>query len=100
MSFAVRGSLLAAVVLVALAPLGCGETVIDDAKTEVSIEQNLERSTGKKISTVECPADVEVEKGTSFSCTVVLEGGKEETAKMKVLNEDADLELSDLEPAK
>ena len=79
---------------------GCGKTVIDDAKTEAAIEQNLEDSVGKKVTAVDCPSDVEVEKGDSFACQVTLAGGKEETATMKILNEDADIELSGLEPAK
>jgi NAD(P)H-hydrate repair Nnr-like enzyme with NAD(P)H-hydrate epimerase domain len=85
----------------ALAPVaGCGKTVIDDAKTEAAIEQNLERSAGKKVASVDCPSDVEVEKGERFDCVVSLDGGKEETATMKILNEDADIELTNLKAAK
>lgn len=78
---------------------GCGETVIDDVKTEDAIEQNVERSLGKKVASVDCPADVEVEKGTTFDCVLSLAGGKEETATMKILNEDADIELAELAPS-
>jgi NAD(P)H-hydrate repair Nnr-like enzyme with NAD(P)H-hydrate epimerase domain len=78
----------------------CGETVIDDVKTEDAIEQNLTKSAGKKVSAVECPSGVEVEAETTFDCTVTLAGGKEETATMKILNEDADIELSNLKAAK
>lgn len=94
------GALLAALALVALLAAGCGETVIDDAKTEDAIEANLESSLGKEVSAVECPSGVEVEAGASFECTVTLKGGKEETASLKVVNEDADVEVTGLQPAK
>lgn len=79
---------------------GCGETVIDDAKTEAAIEDNIESAVGKKVTAVDCPSDVEVETGETFDCTLTLAGGKEETATMKILNEDADIELAALQPAK
>ncbi|HEX2096871.1 MAG TPA: DUF4333 domain-containing protein [Solirubrobacterales bacterium] len=100
MSFAGRCGAIAAVVLAGAFAAGCGETVIDDAKTEAAIEQNLEDSVGKKVNAVECPSGVEVEKGKSFECTVAVAGGKEEIATMKILNDDADIELSRLQPAK
>jgi uncharacterized protein DUF4333 len=102
MAFSIRSAvLLLAVVSVAAAFLpGCGKTVIDDAKTEAAIEQNIEDTVGKKVASVDCPEDVEVEKGKTFDCAVSLVGGKEETAMVKILNEDADFELADLQPAK
>jgi Domain of unknown function (DUF4333) len=90
-------ALIAAAVVVAG---GCGETVIDDAKTEAAIEQNLEKSLGKKVSSVECPSDVEVKADASFDCVVTLTSGKEETASLKIINEDADVEVTGLQPAK
>jgi NAD(P)H-hydrate repair Nnr-like enzyme with NAD(P)H-hydrate epimerase domain len=79
---------------------GCGETVIDDVKTEDAIKQNLEGSVGKSVSKVDCPSGVEVQTGASFDCAVTLAGGKRETATLKILNEDADVEVTDLKPAK
>jgi hypothetical protein len=93
------GAVLALPLLVFLA-VGCGETVIDDAKTEAAIEQNLEDSVGQKVSSVDCPSGVEVEPDATFDCTVSLAGGKEETATLKILNEDADVEVTDLKPDK
>jgi NAD(P)H-hydrate repair Nnr-like enzyme with NAD(P)H-hydrate epimerase domain len=93
------GAVFALPLLVFLA-VGCGETVIDDAKTEAAIEQNLEDSVGQKVATVDCPSGVEVEPGETFDCTVSLAGGKEETATLKILNEDADVEVTDLKPNK
>jgi uncharacterized protein DUF4333 len=88
--------LAAAVLLVA----GCGETVIDSAKTEGAIEENLEKSVGQKVSSVDCPSGVEVEAGKTFDCTVSLENGKKETATLKILNSDADVEVTNLQPEK
>jgi NAD(P)H-hydrate repair Nnr-like enzyme with NAD(P)H-hydrate epimerase domain len=100
MSLLGRSVALAALALAVLAVAGCGDTVIDDAKTEDAIEQNLESSLGKKVAAVECPSGVEVEAGASFECAVTLSGGKEETATLKILNEDADVEVTGLQPAK
>lgn len=94
------GALAALIAAAALVAVGCGETVIDATKTEAAIEQNLEKSLGKKVTSVECPSDVEVEAGASFDCVVTLTGGKEETASLKIINEDADVEVTGLQPAK
>jgi NAD(P)H-hydrate repair Nnr-like enzyme with NAD(P)H-hydrate epimerase domain len=95
-----RFGALVALVLVAVSAIGCGDTVIDDVKTEDVLEQNVESSLGKKVTAVDCPSGVEVEKGKTFDCVLTLAGGKEETATMKILNEDADIELADLKPSK
>lgn len=93
-----RFAALAALALAALIAVGCGETVIDDAKTEGAIEQNLENSLGKKVSSVDCPSGVEVDAGASFECAVTLTGGKEETVSLKIVNDDADVEVTGLQP--
>lgn len=99
MSLVARCAALAALALIVFAA-GCGETVIDDVKTEDAIEQNLEDSLGRKVASVDCPSGVEVEKGASFDCVVRLSNGKRETATLKILNEDADVEVADLQPDK
>ncbi len=81
-----------------LIAVGCGETVIDSAKTEDVVDQNLERATGRKVTSVECPSNVEVTKGATFDCTVTFTGGKRETATLKILNEDADVAMTNLRP--
>jgi len=100
MSLLGRSGALAALALAALLAAGCGDTVIDDTKTEGAIEQNLESSLGKKVSAVDCPSGVEVKAGASFDCTVTLTGGKQEIASLKIINEDADVEVTGLQPAK
>jgi hypothetical protein len=92
---------LAVLVLVpVLATAGCGETVIDSSKTEGAIEHDLETSLGMNVKSVDCPSDVEVKTGAKFQCTVTLDGGKQETATLKIRNEDADVSLVDLSPNK
>lgn len=100
MSWLGRSGALAALLAVVFLAQGCGETVIDDAKTEAAIEDNLQKSVGQKVSSVDCPSGVEVEPDATFDCTVSLAGGKEETATLKILNEDADVEVTDLKPNK
>jgi hypothetical protein len=92
--------LLGVALVLVLAATGCGETVIDSAKTEGAIEHDLEKSVGLKIASVDCPSDVEVKTGTKFQCIVTETGGKKQTATLKILNEDADVSLVDLSPNK
>src|SRR5260221_180173 len=66
MSWLGRSGAIVALLAVAFLAAGCGETVIDDAKTEAAIEENLEKSVGQKVSSVECPARVEVR---TFICS-------------------------------
>jgi hypothetical protein len=92
------GALALLALAFALAVAGCGETIIDSAKAEDAIEQNLERATGQKVASVECPSSVEVVKNATFECTVSFAGGKREMATLKILNEDADFSLTNLRP--
>jgi Domain of unknown function (DUF4333) len=84
--------LIAAAVLVA----GCGDTVIDATKTEEALEANLSNSLKEKVLAVDCPSDQKVEKGATFSCSVKLEKGEEQTATLKILNENADVSVINL----
>lgn len=85
-------------VAAAIGMAACGETVIDDVKTEDAIAENLESSLGKNVKSVACPSGVEVEAGATFDCTVLLAGGGRETARLKIRNEDADVSLVGLAP--
>jgi len=98
MSSLARTAALAALLVLAAFAAGCGKTVIDDEKTEAAIAKNVESALGKDVSSVDCPSGVEVERGARFECTVVLAGGREETARLRILNEDADVELVELAP--
>jgi Domain of unknown function (DUF4333) len=97
MSLLVRaGAVVALLSALTFLAAGCGETVIDSAKTEGAIEENLEKSVGQKVSSVECPSGIEVQKRKTFDCTVELQGGKSEMVTLKILNSDADVELTDI----
>ena len=103
---------LTAIAMLALAAAGCGKTVLDATKTEEQLESSLEKTlpaalsgpSGEalaeelgvtpetKVESVECPTDVEVEKGTTFTCTVTFANGAEAIETLKMVNEDADLD--------
>jgi hypothetical protein len=70
--------------------------VIDGAKTEDALQASLAKSLETKVSSVDCPSDVEVEPKADFTCTVQLAGGEERTATLKILNEDADVSVTKL----
>ena len=93
------GALCALALATVPAAAGCGETVIDTAETEALVEEDLARATDRKVTSVECPSEVKVEKGATFECTVTFAGGERETATLKILSEDADLALSQLRPS-
>ena len=95
--YAALAALLAAALLLAA---GCGETVIDATKTEAALEQNLRNSTGRNVSSVDCPSGVEVKAGKTFQCTVDVAGGGQQMVTLKILNSDADVEVTNLEQKK
>jgi len=86
---------LAALALLSIAS-GCGETVIDGTKTEEQLQASISRSLGEKVKSVDCPSDVEVKAGTTFSCTIHLASGETQTATLKIRNSDADLSVVSL----
>ena len=100
MSFPVRLPVALALAFALLFASGCGGTEIDDAATADTVQQYLEKSIGQKVSSVECPSGVEVEPGEAFDCEARLEDGTTETVTLKILNEDADIEVAGIEPAK
>ena len=93
-------SLAAPSLRLALAIAGCGETVIDAAKTEDAIEHNLEKSAGMKIASVDCPSDVEVEDGHDLRVHVDLGRRQGGNGDPEDPQQDADVSLVDLSPNK
>jgi uncharacterized protein DUF4333 len=87
--------LLGAVALLALVGVstGCGETVIDSTKTEEQLQASLSKSLETKVKSVDCPSDVEVKAGTTFSCSVDFQGGETQTVTLKIRNSDADVSV-------
>ncbi|MGC1166125.1 MAG: DUF4333 domain-containing protein [Solirubrobacterales bacterium] len=100
MRLSIRCAAALTLLVIAFVAAGCGETVIDDVKAEGAIQSNLEKSLDAKIKTVDCPSDQEVEKGQTFTCTVIFSDGKQATATLKILNEDADVSLVGLKQNK
>jgi hypothetical protein len=89
-------SILLGLFAAAVLAIGCGETVIDATKTEEALEANLSKSLKEKVASVECPSDQKVEKGATFTCSVKLQKGEEQTATLKILNENADVSVTNL----
>jgi Domain of unknown function (DUF4333) len=87
---------LAAAALAAAVFVACGETVIDDVKTEEALKDNVESTLGKKVKSVECPSGVEVEPKAKFECTITPQKGKDETAILQILNDDADVRVVEI----
>ncbi|MCA1701404.1 MAG: DUF4333 domain-containing protein [Actinobacteria bacterium] len=52
-----------------LALAGCGS--IDATKTENAVKQEIARSIGAKLRSVECPEDIPLERGRNFVCTAI-----------------------------
>lgn len=100
MSLLGRFGALAALALAVFLVTGCGGTVLDSASTEDQIEAEVEKTQNKKISSVECPSDIEVEPKTEFTCSVHLAGGGTETATLMIRDEDANVSFLNLEPDK
>lgn len=74
--------------------------MIDSAKAEAALEQSLHRTTGRKVSAVDCPSGVEVKAGATFECTVSYAGGEREVATLEIRNSDADVSVTGLRPEK
>jgi hypothetical protein len=88
-----RFGVLSILLALAFVAIGCGETVIDGAKAEDTLQASLEKSLHEKIAAVDCPSDQKVEAGKTFTCTVNFSNGKQATATLKILNKDADVSL-------
>ncbi len=89
-----------ALAVVAVAIAGCGETVIDSAKTQEAIKANLEKSLHNKVSSVSCPSEQKVEPGATFTCAISFSNGKRATATLKIINKEADVSLIKLQASK
>jgi hypothetical protein len=89
-----------ALAVAAVGAAGCGETVIDTAKTEETLKSELKKEQGIDVESADCPSDVEVKAGASFTCTLILADGEKQTATLRIRNEDADLTLVSLIPSK
>jgi hypothetical protein len=71
-----RAGITVAAAAAVLALAGCGDKVIDDVKAEGFVEDGLESESGVRVASVDCPSDVDVEKGKTFDCTAVTDRGR------------------------
>ncbi|HKP91759.1 MAG TPA: DUF4333 domain-containing protein [Thermoleophilaceae bacterium] len=69
---------LLGLLLVAVAGAGCGDDgkarTVDEQQIESQIERSLSTATAK-VTSVDCPGDVESKTGAKFTCKAKLEGG-------------------------
>src|SRR5215471_13723565 len=91
MSLLSRVGALAALALMLFAVVGCGGTDLDATKTEEEVKENVEKTQGIKVSSVDCPSGIAVEPKTKFSCTIHLSSGKTATGYLLIRDKDANL---------
>ena len=77
---------------VALGASACGTTTIDRADLERKLTDQLGRSAGVAPRAVECPADVKVESGKQFDCTLTAPNGDAVRVAVTLTNEDGGFE--------
>ena len=82
----------------ALAIAGCGDEVIDDGEAEDFVQDGLQQSK-VKVDSVECPSDVDVEKGKSFECAAETNRGGF-TVTLRMLDDDGTIRPTDIKPVK
>ncbi|MGH2661409.1 MAG: DUF4333 domain-containing protein [Actinomycetota bacterium] len=62
------------IVIAALALAGCTQ-VLDEEQLESEISSGIEEQTGATGVSVECPEDVPLEQGNTFTCTATSDQG-------------------------
>ncbi|MDX6696964.1 MAG: hypothetical protein QOE65_361 [Solirubrobacteraceae bacterium] len=66
----------------ALAVAGCGDKKLDTGKLEGKIKQGIEKQTGVKVKKVDCPSNVKVKKGNTFTCKATTVTGQVATVRV------------------
>lgn len=89
-------SALLGVVAIAFVVAGCGDTVLDSTKTEEQLQASLSESLGEKVTSVDCPSNIEVEKGKTFNCSVKMQKGEDQIVTLEIRNSDADVSVTDI----
>jgi hypothetical protein len=70
---------------------GCSETV-DTADLEAKLKDQLGQSAGVEPRSVECPEDIEIEKGKTFDCTLTAPNGDEVRVEVTFTNDEGGIE--------
>jgi hypothetical protein len=75
----------------ALLPLllltGCAQR-IDSSDLESKLKDQLSQSAGAEAKSVDCPDDIEIEKGKKFDCTLTAPNGDKVRVEVTLTNED------------
>lgn len=88
-----RVGLLLAAVLALVTLAGCGTETLDADKGESAIKSVIEQQTGADVSSVDCPDDVKVEKGKSFTCEATGADGTKATVDVVQTNDKGDIDI-------
>ncbi len=78
--------------VVARGATACGTTTIDRADLERQLTDQLGRDAGVAPKGVDCPADVEVEAGRRFDCTLTAPNGDAVRVAVTLTNDDGGFE--------
>jgi hypothetical protein len=70
---------------------GCAEK-IDTADLEAKLQEQLGQSAGVEPRSVDCPDDIEIEKGRKFDCTLTAPNGDEVRVEVTLTNEEGGFE--------
>jgi hypothetical protein len=70
----------------ALALGACGDKKLDTGKLEGRIKDGIEKQAGVKVKSVDCPDDVKIKKGDTFTCTATTTSGQK--ARVRVTQQD------------
>ena len=78
---------LAATAALALVVAGCGEKTLNTADVEAKLKTQLGEDAGVQPKAVECPDDIEVEKGRKFDCTLIAPNGDRVTVNVTLTDD-------------
>jgi hypothetical protein len=73
---------------------GCGSETLDTAEAEDTIKSFIQGQTGANVSSVDCPDDVNAEKGTRFACEVTAADGSKATIDVEQTSDEGNIDVS------
>jgi hypothetical protein len=79
--------------LVAFASVECAGEVVDQTRAEQEIQTELQRVLNIEARSADCPSDVSAESQERFRCQIDVLDGDPLVAEIKVLNNQADLQI-------
>lgn len=89
----IRSTFIATATLAATAALaGCGQQTIETSELEAELKSQLGADAGVEPRSVECPDDIEAEKGRKFDCTLTAPNGDEVRVEVTLTNDEGGFE--------